>query len=239
MSTVVGRYVGQSVKRREDPRLLTGHGRYVDDVQIPGTLHLAFVRSNIARGRILSIDVSEALNIEGVEAIYTGADLNPLCGPIWSSMTGPRIEMGGQTVYPPANVLAETDVRYVGDPIAIVLATSRYIAEDAAELVVVDIEASPAVVDMREALKNEILVHPESGSNITAEMPKQTIEQIEALFASAPHVVTRRFVGARASNVPMEPRGLQVTYDRFRGEMEIRAATQRMCDSGIPVIRAA
>ena len=76
--STVGRYIGQSVKRREDPRLLTGRGRYVDDEQIPGTLHLAFVRSNVARGNITRLDVSAALTAEGVRAVYTGADLNPV-----------------------------------------------------------------------------------------------------------------------------------------------------------------
>src|SRR5215213_6828647 len=138
MTTTVGRYIGQSVKRREDPRLLTGHGRYVDDVNESGTLHLAFVRSNVARGTISELDVGRARALPGVEAVYTGDDLNPLIQQYWASMMGPRIEMGGETVYPPISVLAPGDVRYVGDPIAIVIASSRYVAEDAADLVVVD-----------------------------------------------------------------------------------------------------
>jgi carbon-monoxide dehydrogenase large subunit len=226
MTTTVGRYIGQSVKRREDPRLLTGHGHYVDDDQTPGTLHATFVRSNVARGRITRLDVTEALQVPGVEAIYTGDDLNPTIVQYWASMMGPRIEMGGESVYPPASVLAPGDVRYVGDPIAIVIATSRYIAEDAADLVDVEIDPLPPVLGLRAPITNTELVHPETESNVSQTMPMPEIPEIEALFANAPHVITRTFAGARATNVPMEPRGLTVQYDRYRGEMFIRAATQ-------------
>lgn len=224
--TTVGRYIGQSVRRREDPRLLTGHGRYVDDVQTPGTLHVAFVRSNYARGEITDLDITEALRVPGVEAIYTGADLNPLCQQFWATMTGPPIELGGETPYPPGSVLAQGDVRYVGDPIAVVIASSRYIAEDAADLVVVDIEPRTPVLGLHEAVASTELVHRELKSNVSAAMPMPTVPQVEALFANAPHVITRTFRGARATNVPMEPRGLIVHYDRYRSEMNIRAATQ-------------
>jgi carbon-monoxide dehydrogenase large subunit len=226
MTTTVGRYIGQSVKRREDPRLLTGHGRYVDDVNEPGTLHAAFVRSNVARGTITALDVSEARALPGVEAVYTGDDLNPMVQQYWASMMGPRIEMGGQTVYPPVSLLAPGDVRYVGDPIAIVIATSRYVAEDAADLVVVDIDPKPAVLGLREPAGNPELVHPETETNVSQFMPLPEIPEVEAIFERAPHVVTRTFRGARATNVPMEPRGLTVHYDRYRNEMTIRAATQ-------------
>ena len=226
MTTTVGRYIGQSVKRREDPRLLTGHGRYVDDDQKPGTLHATFVRSNVARGRITKLDVTEALQVPGVEAIYTGDDLNPTIVQYWASMMGPRIEMGGESVYPPVSVLAPGDVRYVGDPIAIVIATSRYIAEDAADLVDVEIDPLPPVLGLRAPITNTELVHPETESNVSQTMPMPEIPEIEALFANAPHVIARKFGGARATNVPMEPRGLTVQYDRYRGEMFIRAATQ-------------
>ena len=224
--TTVGRYIGQSVKRKEDPRLLTGHGRYIDDVQTPGTLHLAFVRSNIARGRITNLDVSAARALPGVEAVYTGDDLNPGIKQYWASMLGPRIEMGGETPYPPISVLAPGDVRFVGDPIAVIIATSRYIAEDAADLVEVEIESQPPILGLHAPITSTELVHPETDTNVSQAMPMPVVPEIEALFASAPHVITRTFRGARATNVPMEPRGLTVHYDRYRGEMTIRAATQ-------------
>jgi carbon-monoxide dehydrogenase large subunit len=226
VTATAGRYVGQSVKRREDPRLLTGHGRYVDDVQMPGTLHLAFVRSNVARGNITRLDITEALKLPGVEAIYTGDDLNPMTKQHWANMLGPRIEMGGQTVYPPISILAPGDVRYVGDPIAIVIASSRYVAEDAADLVEVDIDPLPAVIGMEEAAADHAMVHRELTSNISEQMPMPDIPPLEAAFESAAHVITRTFRGARATNVPMEPRGLIVQYDPYRSLMEIRAATQ-------------
>jgi len=224
--TTVGRYIGQSVKRREDPRLLTGHGRYVDDDKPAGTMHVAFVRSNVARGTITHLDVSAARALPGVEAVYTGDDLNPTIQQMWASMTGPPIEMGGQSPYPPANVLAPGDVRYVGDPIAIVIAESRYIAEDAADLVEVEIDALPAVLGMRAAAASSELVHRETESNVSAAMPTPEVPELDALFDNAAHLITRTFGGARASNVPMEPRGLIVHSDRYRGEMFIRAATQ-------------
>lgn len=226
MTTTVGRYIGQSVKRREDPRLLTGHGRYVDDEQPRGTLHAAFVRSGVARGTITRLDVSAARALPGVEAVYTGDDLHPTIVQYWAAMMGPRIEMGGQSPYPPISVLAPGDVRYVGDPIAIVIAVDRYIAEDAADLVDVEIAPLPPVLGLRDPITSTELVHPETDSNVTQAMPMPQIPEIDALFAAAPHVVTRTFVGARATNVPMEPRGLLVHYDRHRDEMFIRAATQ-------------
>ncbi len=225
-SNAVGRFVGQSVKRREDPRLLTGHGRYVDDVQLPGTLHLAFVRSDVAKGRILDVDVTEARRLPGVEAVYTAADLDPIGQQYWATMMGPPISMGGQSVYPPGNVLASSDVRYVGDPIAVVIAESRYVAEDAADLVLVDIEAEPPLIDIVEAATDERLVHPELDSNLISNSPPPEIAPLDEIFANASHVVTRTFRESRLTNVPMEPRGIVVQYDRHRNEMEIHAATQ-------------
>jgi carbon-monoxide dehydrogenase large subunit len=225
-ATAAGRYVGQSVKRREDPRLLSGRGRFVDDVQMPGLLHAAFVRSNVARGRITRLDVEAARAVPNVVAVYTGADLNPRCQQFWSSMMGPPISMGGQSVYAPGSVLAGDDVRYVGDPIAIIIATSRYIAEDAAELVEVDIEPMPPVLDIREAASGTTLVHPELASNLTSNVPAPVVPQLEEIFDTAAHVVSRTFTEARITNVPMETRGLIVQYDRFGGAMEIRSSNQ-------------
>ena len=155
------RFVGQSVKRREDPRLLAGRGRYADDIALPGQLHIAFVRSDVAAGRIVSIDTSAAAALPGVHAVLTGADLNPVSGPLWTTTMGPP--MGG----PPLHPLAGDDVRFVGDPIAMVVASSRYVAEDACELVEVDIDATAAVSTLEAAMAyGAPLVHPEFGSNV-------------------------------------------------------------------------
>jgi aerobic carbon-monoxide dehydrogenase large subunit len=226
VTTTVGRYIGQSIKRKEDPRLLTGHGRYVDDITEAGTLHVAFVRSSIARGNITRLDVSQAAALPGVEAIYTGDDLNPLVQQYWHTLMGPRVEMGGQTPYPPANVLAPGDVRYVGDPIAIVLAESRYAAEDAVDMVEVDIDPLPPILGLDDPLHTSEVVHPGYDSNVSGAMPMPTVPAVEEMIATAAHAITRTFRGARCTNVPMEPRGISVHYDRYRNELTIRAATQ-------------
>ena len=228
MSTAItaGRYVGQAVKRLEDPRLLSGRGRYVDDVQLPGMLHAAFVRSSIARGNILSLDTTAARALPGVHAVYTGADLNPRVLQFWHTMLGPPVELGGQSVYPPMLPLADGDVRFVGDPIAIVIADSRYIAEDAADLVDVEIEQLVPIMDVEISARNEQLVHRERTTNDVGSMAQPVVPEIEAMFAAAPHVVTRKFRQCRATNVPMEPRGMIAKYDRYAGDLQIWAATQ-------------
>src|SRR3954447_10410197 len=118
------RFVGQSVRRREDPRLVTGSGRYVDDVTMPRMLHAHFVRSPAARGTLSGLDVAAARALPGVHAVLTAAEINPQAKAMWNSMLGP--DAGA----PPHRVLADGDVRYVGEPIAVVVATSRAVAED-------------------------------------------------------------------------------------------------------------
>jgi aerobic carbon-monoxide dehydrogenase large subunit len=230
VALTAGRYVGQSVKRLEDPRLLAGRGRYVDDVQLPGMLHVAFVRSNVARGLITRIDTSAAEALPGVHAVYTGSDLNPRVQQFWHSMLGPPPELGGQTQYPPVRPLAEGDVRFVGDPIAIVIADDRYIAEDAADLVEVDIDPLPPILGTENAAADTALVHRERTSNIVEHMPMPEVPEVEAMFAGAAHVVTRRFKQCRATNVPMEPRGIVVQYDQYAGDLQIWAATQSVSE---------
>ncbi len=225
--TAAGRYVGQSVKRIEDPRLLSGRGRYVDDVQLVGILHVAFVRSPVARGTITRLDVTAARALEGVHAVYTADDLNPMAQQMWHTLMGPPIEMGGTGVYPPSRPLAHGDVRFVGDPIVLIVAESRYIAEDAADLVELDIDAQPPILGRANTGNDTTnLVHPELGSNIAATMAAFEIPPLEEAFANAAHVVKRSFHQARASNVPMEPRGVIAQYDAFTGELQIWAATQ-------------
>ena len=227
---IAGRYIGQSVKRLEDPRLLAGRGRYVDDVQLPGMLHVAFVRSNVARGIITRIDTAAAKALPGVHAVYTGADLNPRVQQFWHTILGPPPELGGQSKYPPVRPLADGDVRFVGDPIVLIIADDRYIAEDAADLVEVDIESLPPVLGMEYAATATDLVHKEFTSNVIEHMPMPEVPQIDEMFAAAAHVVTRRFKQCRASNVPMEPRGIVVHFDRYAGDLQIWAATQSVSE---------
>ena len=124
------RLVGSRISRKEDPRLLTGRGRYVDDIVVPGMLHVAFARSDLARGRIVDIDVEAARGAAGVVAVLTAADVNHLLvGPMGAT---PMLSMGAPGPY---KVLADDEVRYVGDPYALVVADSRALAEDALELI--------------------------------------------------------------------------------------------------------
>ena len=150
------RWVGRPVQRKEDQRLITGRGRYVDDVVLPRMLHAAFVRSPVARGTISDVDVTAARAFPGVAGVFTAAEVNDPSHQFWETMMGPAAKPV------PGRILADGDVRYVGEPIAIVVAESRYIAEDAAELVEVDVEPVAPVLDAVSALADATnLVHPE------------------------------------------------------------------------------
>src|SRR5262245_3972769 len=180
------RFVGQRVTRKEDPRLLSGRGRYVDDVTLPGQLHVAFVRSDVPAGRIVGVDTSAAEALDGVIRVITAADLPPDV-PLWTTTSGPP------AVAPDMRVLATDDVRFVGDPIAAVVASSRYLAEDGAELVEVEIDPTPAVATLDDAMaEGAPLVHPELGTNVFGAPPAADPE-LDAIFAGAAHVVTRTF----------------------------------------------
>ncbi|MCW2522386.1 MAG: aldehyde oxidase and xanthine dehydrogenase molybdopterin binding protein [Frankiales bacterium] len=226
-----GRYVGQSVRRREDLRLITGNGRYVEDVAWPGTLHVAFLRSPVARGKIAQLDVSAAQALDGVIAVYTGKDLNYEVKSWWQTMIGPDAPQ------PPRRLLAEDDVRWTGEALAMVIATSRYVAEDGVDLIDVDFDTEQAVLTERlgfdgVAADTENLVHPEWGSNVAASLPAgnplmpESNPALEEIFASAAHVVTETFNQHRYICVPMESRGIIASWDPYREMLEIVAATQ-------------
>jgi len=215
VNSTAARWVGQAVRRREDPRLLAGRGRYVDDVTMPGLLHAAFVRSPVARGAIRGIDPSAARDLPGVVAVYTAADLNEPGRPFWKTMTGP----GGQ---PPHRLLAEGDVRFTGDIMALVVAESRYLAEDGADLVDVDIDPLPPVLDPAAAgAGGTPVVHPELGTNLADELPDMPRPDVDQVFASAAHVITETFGQHRYLPVPMETRGLVASWDRWSDRLEL------------------
>ena len=220
--TTAARFIGQSVKRKEDPRLLTGHGRYVDDVELPRMLHAAFLRSETAAGTITRIDTSAAEQMDGVVAVYTGARLNAECGPAWHAM------LGGDTGMIPFRPLAEDDVRFVGDPVAIVVATSRYVAEDACELIEVDIAPRQAVVDYATAAGiTDSIVHAEKDSNAMVAVPfMPLVADLDETFANAAHVVEETIVSHRYLAVPMEGRGIVAAWDRGNAEVEIVCSNQ-------------
>jgi aerobic carbon-monoxide dehydrogenase large subunit len=214
------RYAGSRVHRVEDARLLTGRGTYVDDVQLPGTLHACFVRSPHARARILDIDTSEAGALEGVHAVFVAEDLNPGVHEQWYTLLGP---VPNDTPRPP---LAEGEARFVGDAVALVLAEDRYVAEDAADLVVVEYEPLPPVVDFLAAAESPELVHDARGSNLIGGMAGAPVSPVEEVFASAAHVVTLTVDQQSQSACPMETRGIIIEHNPGSGEITIYCATQ-------------
>ena len=191
--------------------MVTGHGRYIDDLKKGGMVHAAFVRSTVARGRILEVDASEARKMPGVIMVLTAAETN-----------SPEHQLAG---LPPDNtpraVLADQYVRYVGDPIAIVVAESRYLAEDAAELVSVEIEPLDPVVTAAQGLAdNAPLVHPELPNNLAGVLPGKEMPELDELLENAPHVFHETFDQHRYVNVPMETRGLVVEWDTSTKQIE-------------------
>jgi carbon-monoxide dehydrogenase large subunit len=214
------RFVGQRVQRREDARLVTGHGTYVDDVVLPGMLHAAFVRSDVARGIITSIDVEAARALDGVVAVYTGAELNGDTHESW-------VDFEGGPTARPFRTMAEVDIRFAGEPLVLVIAESRYIAEDACDLVEIEIETLPAVVGVDAALApGAPLVHPDRADNINATVPARPDPVLDEIFANAAHVITETFHQNRYLCVPMETRGIISSWDPFRQELLVHISTQ-------------
>jgi len=213
------RYAGSRIPRVEDPRLLRGRGTFVDDIERPGMLHACFVRSPLARGRIVSVDTAEARALPGVRAVFVAADLNPGVHEQWHSQLGPA---SPETPRPP---LAEDEVRFVGDPVALVLADNRYIAEDACDLVVVDYEPLPPIVDYVAAVDSDLLVHEAHGSNVVHD-DGEPASAMESVFANAAHVIEESVYQQAYAAVPIETRGIVVEHDAGVGEMTMWVATQ-------------
>ncbi len=218
------RYTGASVKRSEDPRILTGAGRYVDDIKLPGMLHAAFVRSPLAHGRVLSVDVSSARALSGVVAVITGTELEAMTVP------GPDALMtllGWAGPTPEFSLLATDKVRFAGDPVAVVVAESRYLAEDGCELVEVEYEQLPPVMDASFALDpSSPPLFDNLGDNIARPHSRNEFGDVAATFASADRVTDVHVDVHRHQNVPMEGRGCVASYDADLGFMTVYAATQ-------------
>ena len=215
--------VGTRMVRKEDPELLTGEGRFVDDLTIAGARWLGMVRSPFAHARITGIDVSEALTMPGVTAVLTGADLRdawagpmPCAWPVTEDMKNPEH-------FPVAIGMAS----YVGDIVAVVVADSRYAAADATGAVDVSYEPLDAVVDLEDALSDRVLVHDELGTNksYTWELiPDQAA--VDAAFAGAAHTIKERYLQQRLIPMAMEPRGVAVVPQPHGGEVTVYSATQ-------------
>src|SRR5579875_563434 len=215
------RLVGSRISRKEDPRLLTGRGRYVDDVRVPDMLHVAFARSDIARARVVSIDSAAAAALPGVVAVLTATDLNHLlAGPIAAT---PTLDMA---VPGPYKVLADDEVRYVGDPYAMVVAKSRAVAEDAIDLLKPTLEPLAPVVDYTTALTSTERVHPHLESNRAGGMPVPLDDELRAVLENAPNVVTDTFVQNRYLAVPLEARGIVAWWDPARQFFDLWVSTQ-------------
>ena len=212
--------VGARVPRIEDARLVTGAGTFVDDVTRSGLMHACFVRSPLPRARIGDIDISEALELDGVLAVYTAAGLNPGAHEISYDL-----DMAGMPPVP-RPPLAEEEVRFVGDPVALVIAADRYIAEDAAELIVIDYEPLDAVVDYTTAPESPNLVHAGFAANSAGEMGGRPAADLEPLFESAAHVVRQSIFQQAYLPVPMETRGVVAEWSASTAEMTIWISTQ-------------
>jgi aerobic carbon-monoxide dehydrogenase large subunit len=218
-----GRFVGQAVLRKEDPRLLTGRGRYTDDVVLPNMLHAHFLRSDLARARITRLDVAAAREAEGVVAVYTGAELN---AKVAGSML-PSMFQGADDFMAPMFPLADADVRFVGDPIVLIIAESRYLAEDAAELIEIDYDRLPPVLDWDLAITDtENLVHPNRPSNVAMQMAVPLSPEAQELQNGAAHQITETFVQHRYSAVPMECRSVVARWEPFDQRLDVWMASQ-------------
>jgi aerobic carbon-monoxide dehydrogenase large subunit len=223
-------YVGRSILRREDARLLRGKGQYVDDLDLPGMLHVAFVRSTAAHARIKSVDLSRAAKARGVHFVMSGLELARELPPVQDQQL-PLPKKWRTTVphkvYDPRQPLLAWDkVRHVGEAVAVVVAESAYLAEDAAELVEVEYEFLPAVVDIEKALEStSAVLHEKNGTNLLAEFSIGKGDVARA-FASASRTLKRRFRHHRYAGVPMECRGVAAQHEPRTDGITIWSSTQ-------------
>src|SRR5215472_2527561 len=218
------RYTGASIKRSEDPRILTGAGRYVDDIKLPGMLHAAFVRSPLAHARVVSVDASAARALPGVAAVFTGAELEEMTVPGPDALMA-LMSWAGPT--PEFTLLASDKVRFAGDPVAIVVAESRYLAEDGCELVEVEYDELPPVTTASFALDpSSPPLFANLGDNIARAHSRSEFGDVAATFAEADRVIDVRIDVHRHQNVPMEGRGCVASYDAELGALTVYAATQ-------------
>src|SRR5207244_1587288 len=202
---MTNKYVGQRLKRTEDPRLIKGLSHYVDDIGLPGTLHVAFVRSMYAHARISGSATTEAMKVPGVVAVYTGKDIATKVGPVPCAAALPDLKV------PDYRVLATGKALFVGHPIAAVVATDKYAARDAVDLVAVDYQELPAVVDVEAAANGGNVVHEKFGDNIAYKLTSDEVD-IDAAMKSADRVVSQRMIHQRLAPIAKEPRGVLTRY---------------------------
>lgn len=232
--TAAGRFVGQAVPRKEDPRLLTGRGRYTDDIELPRMLHAHFVRSDVARARITNLDVGAARALPGVVAVLTGEDLNPR---VAVSMY-PSMFQGAEEFMSPMFPLSVDDVRFVGDPVALIVAESRYLAEDAAELVEIDYEPRQPILTYDAALAGDDLIHPNRPNNVLMEMAVPLSDEGRDALDRATHKVSESFVQHRYSAVPMECRAVTARWEPYDQRLDVWHASQNPHEARLAFSRA-
>jgi carbon-monoxide dehydrogenase large subunit len=215
--------IGARRPRIEDPPLLRGEGRYVDDISFPGQLHAAFVRSSYAHAVNLKIDAAEARRRPGIVALYTAADLAPHLAHMRLPIAFPAGQLPDEVM---PLVLAADETLYVGEPLALVIATSRHLAEDAAEAVIVECDVADAIVDPRAALA--------ASSPLASRMAKDNVftrfriayGDEAAAFAKARHVFREQMIQHRGGAHPMEGRGIVARYEPTIGELTVWSSTQ-------------
>ncbi len=228
---MMAKLIGKRITRNEDPRLLTGQALFVDDVELPGMLHAAFLRSEYAHAKLKGIDLSAALERPGVVAAFTAEDM----GDDWSP--GPPLVIPPPTIedvefYTRTQVpLVKDKVRHAGEPLAIVIAESRYIAEDALDDIVVDLEPLDVVVDIERALEPDSpLVHDDLESNLAAHLVQEKGDYA-AIRDGADKVISRRIVIERGIAGAMENRGIVASWDNKQQQLTVWDTTQ----SPIPI----
>jgi carbon-monoxide dehydrogenase large subunit len=214
-------YLGKSVRRTDAPRLLTGRGQYVGDLELPGMLHVAFVRSPHAHARIRSIGLDAARALPGVAAVLTGQEVAALCRP-WKGILAHYAGMKSGEQH----ALAVDVVRYVGEPVVAVATTSRYIAEDACDLVAVEYEPILPIMDPDAALApNAPLIHPEMGDNRILHSEFSAGDP-DGAFQSAARVYRETFRFGRHTGVPIEPRSLVASFEPATRSLSVWISTQ-------------
>ena len=204
--------IGQRIRRREDPRFLLGKANYVDDTKTENALYATFVRSYVAHGQITSIDADAARALPGVQ-VFTAAEIG-----LPPSPPPPMLQVHESMFRPP---VAVDKVRYAGEIVAVVVAESRAASVDAAELVIAEYDALPAVTDIREVVKDEVLLFEEAGSNTCLRIPSQPDEN---LFADCDIVITGANESPRLLALPIEPRSTVAEFED--GRLTIRVSTQ-------------
>ncbi|WP_114286823.1 xanthine dehydrogenase family protein molybdopterin-binding subunit [Candidatus Halocynthiibacter alkanivorans] len=215
------KHIGHSHRRLNAKRHLAGRGQFVSDKTLPRMLHAAFVRSPMARGRILDIDISDALKAPGVMRVFTAAELNRICEP-WSGTLDHFAGMKST----PQNILSEGDILWAGQPVVMVLAHSRAEAEDACELVFIDIEDEEPVIDGAAAmLPGAKLAAPGLTDNICFQTVLET-PGVDAVFAGAAHIFEESFIFGRHTAVTLEPRAILADFDSASGQLTVHHGTQ-------------